>query len=258
MESISLKEEILNWHPIIVSGTIKDQDDWDKSYTYLELAYEILKEHKKDIGRIDVISNLKRAIDHRIKRISRSYNFKNMNNLGLPNEYIQRMAYFDLIKPSMIDVILKIRNLIEHHYDKPPDAKRCEELSDFVWYFLKATDYHSKFKTTSVILDCDYEPGYDPIYWLGIDCSYPYQWQNLSIYGWLHPEHIELDNSKGFQVKLNKFTPKLESLRSNYLEYDETWELLDEKSFYIDGHFTPNLYKLHAGKIIKAFLNATH
>ncbi len=258
MKLINLKDEILSWYTILDSSTIEDQDGWDKPYIYLDLAYEILKEHKKDIRRIDVISNLKRAIDHRIKRISDSYNFKLMNSLGLPKEYTQRMAFFGLIKPLMIDVILKIRNLIEHHYDNPPDAKRCEELADFVWYFLKATDYHSKFKATNVILHCDYEPGYDPIYWLGIDCKYPYQWQNLRISGWLLPDHIENDINKGFQVKLNELTPKLESLRSNYLEFDETWDLLDEKSFYIDGQFSSNFYKLHAHKVIKAFLHATH
>jgi hypothetical protein len=34
----------------------------------------------------------------------------------------------------------RLRNSIEHQFAKAPTKKRCQELLDFVWYFLRSTD----------------------------------------------------------------------------------------------------------------------
>ncbi len=254
MDSIFIRKHVFDWNLRADHGTYRDQAGWDKPYEYLELAYDILAEHRKDIGRIDVLSNLQRAIDHRIKRISTIYSFKAMNSFGFPKEYVERLEVFGLIKPLMIDAIFKIRNQIEHHYHEPPDRKRCNELADFVWYFLKATDGCARYLIEGMILEHDYETGYSSAYWIAVNLRYPYDWKKVDVYGWLHPEDICFDSDEGIEIVTDRITYKSSADRPKDPDQAEVLDCLDANSVNFSGSIY--LTKENAGSVIRTVFKA--
>lgn len=254
MNSIFIKPDVLNWKARVEHGTYEDQLDWDKPYQYLDLAYDILRLHQRDIGRIDILANLKRAIDHRIKRISKLYSFKMMNSFGFSKEYLERLEQLGLVKPLMIDAIYNIRNQIEHHYFDPPDKQRCAELADFVWYFLKATDSYVRYLVEGVILEFDYQPGYMPVYWVLMKFAYPYNWKKVSIRGWLHPDDLTPSPSNGVEVCVDRVLAKSDTERPIVEEAAELWDYLDDKAISFSGVIT--LDKTNGQDILKAIFKA--
>jgi len=44
----------------------------------------------------------------------------------------------------MVDELIKLRNALEHKFEKPPKYSRCLEYAEMVWYLLKSTDYYAR------------------------------------------------------------------------------------------------------------------
>lgn len=109
-----------------------------KGYNLIDHAYNILSDDEFALS--DVISNLRKAINYRIKDL-----FKNLGidfldlKLG-KSKKIEKLEALDIAKPLLVNKLLKIRNDIEYVGANPPNMQECEELIDFVWYFYKSTD----------------------------------------------------------------------------------------------------------------------
>jgi hypothetical protein len=139
-----ISNTVFTWEPVLegLSGT---SDDWDLSYTYLRHSEDLFR-HASDKRHflIDVISNLKRAVDHRTKHISKTYKIKKTSCYAKHKNVWDTLAELDVIKQVMLSKLIEIRNAIEHQFSDPPSQARCIELAEFVWYFLKSTDQIAK------------------------------------------------------------------------------------------------------------------
>lgn len=210
MKNLYLKEEIFSWHPRTDSGNYAKQDGWNRCYDYLNIAYKIIREHTAPFELIDCVSNLKRAIDHRIKKIASDYQFKSMSKVGLTQDNLQKFEILGLAKPAIIKTITSIRNVLEHQFKDPPSLDRCSELADFTWYFLKSTDSVCRDVPDSFILSYQYVSGYDSDYWLSFSFGWEKAWQSFEVYGWLKPSHFDFHELSQAQIAIESLQIKKE------------------------------------------------
>ncbi|WP_156480525.1 hypothetical protein [Aquipseudomonas alcaligenes] len=185
--NISLSAEILSWKASTSSGTYSLQDGWDTPYKYFNLAENIIKTHSDPFQLIDAISNLKRSIDHRLKKISSDYSLKKLNHFGAPSDTLSKLEDLQIARPAMLTTIHSIRNQIEHGFREPPQLQRCLELTDLTWYFLKSTDSLSRLIPKSFSLNHEYISGHDSELWLEIHLSPLNDWEPPQINGWIEP-----------------------------------------------------------------------
>jgi hypothetical protein len=192
--NIGLSTKIFSWKASTSSGTYSLQEGWDTPYKYFHLADNILKNHTDPFQLIDAISNLKRSIDHRLKKISSDYSLKKLNHFGVPSDTLSKLEHLQIARPAMLATIHSIRNQIEHGFREPPKIERCLELTDLTWYFLKSTDSHSRLIPDSFSLNYEYMPGYDSELWLEIYLSPLNDWESPRISGWLEPWLLEAES----------------------------------------------------------------
>jgi hypothetical protein len=97
--------------------------------------------------RADVISNLKRAVDHRLKILNDLYCFKGIPLKDLPKEQLDVMERFGIVRQLMLGKLYDIRNAVEHEDSPPPSYDNTKQLAEFVWYFLRTTDRLAREKS---------------------------------------------------------------------------------------------------------------
>jgi hypothetical protein len=134
---------IFTWEPI-VEALSYTEDDWEYAYSYLRHSEKLLSGVPERHSLIDVVSNLKRAVDHRIRHISTTYKIKTIPIYASKKEIWDILAELEVIKPVMLANLIDIRNAVEHQFSNPPPQARCIELAEFVWYFLRSTDSLAK------------------------------------------------------------------------------------------------------------------
>ena len=134
---------IFTWEPN-VEGLSYTEDDWEHAYSYLRHSEKILSIAPERHFLIDVVSNLKRAVDYRITHIFTTYKIKRVPIYTPKKKIWDILADLEVIKPVMLAKLLEIRNAVEHKFSDPPTQARCIELTEFVWYFLRSTDSLAK------------------------------------------------------------------------------------------------------------------
>lgn len=111
-----------------------------RAYEHWEHAQAVVRVASTEFQRIDVITTLKRAVDHRNRAIHDLYKLREVPLSNLPKNSIERLQFFGVIRPLMVEKLLALRNAIEHEDASPPPLAECEALVEFVWYFLRSTD----------------------------------------------------------------------------------------------------------------------
>lgn len=101
---------------------------------------DCLVDEPSDFDRIDCISSLRRAVNHRLKSITTAYQFDLLPSLRAKKQSLEKFQDYGIIRPALIKDLLEVRNLIEHEDAEPPEVERCKYFVDIVWYFLKSTD----------------------------------------------------------------------------------------------------------------------
>lgn len=243
MAFLYLKDDIFSWYPRTDSGSYAKQNGWNRPYNYLDIAYKIIETHSSSFELIDCVSNLKRAIDHRIKKISSDYQFKSLNRLGLPRENLQKLEMLGLAKPAIINTITSIRNVVEHQFEDPPGKDRCSELADFTWYFLKSTDGVCRDIPGTFLLSYDYASGYEDEHWLYFSVGREKLWQDINVYGWVKASHLELQKASELKVNLESLQMPGEIERVD-IDHQMLVGLCDDASLFIQGDccFTDSAY----------------
>jgi hypothetical protein len=138
--SIWLSSEILTWRKTYdLSLTFVDPKLLD-AYNYLMHVEKIIGSGNTEYDRNDILSNLKKSIFFRIEQLKTIYNLRGFPLKDKSSKEFDILCSLNIIKPIMLKKIIDIRNAIEHKYNEPPSFDYCKELSEFVWYFLKATD----------------------------------------------------------------------------------------------------------------------
>jgi len=154
-----ISEVVLSWEPAVESS-LYTGEDWAHPYSFLRHSEKLLSYAPEKHFLIDAVSNLKRAVDHRIKHISTTYKLKKTTCYSLKKNIWDTLAELEVIKPVMLGKLLEIRNEVEHQFSDPPSQARCIELSEFVWYFLRSTDSISKQVSDGPYLQESYDSPY--------------------------------------------------------------------------------------------------
>ncbi|GAB1257718.1 hypothetical protein NBRC116494_22200 [Aurantivibrio plasticivorans] len=207
------------------------QADWKRPYEYLDLAYRTLNNHLDNLELIDCVSNLKRAIDHRIKKISSDYKFKRLNVFNYSKGDLDKLTQLGLAKPAMLHQIRAIRNAIEHQFSEAPNKTRCSELADFTWYFLRATDEITRSMPTDIQFCDSYIPGIDTKIWARFVWNTYTEalWSKMEFISNLQIKHVCFDQTEGYipidEVYISKHdrnlqNPKLDEKGISELEPD--------------------------------------
>src|SRR5574341_1496754 len=116
---------LLDW-PVEGTGASSSmQETWRRPYEWLAHADLRLRETPDDMGRTDAISALKRAVDHRVRDLHAKYDLRRLPIRDKPKDRIEVLQWVGLIRPTMLQKLIEIRNAIEHDDARPPDAETC-------------------------------------------------------------------------------------------------------------------------------------
>lgn len=160
--TIFISASILGWEAIAESSSILD-DSWRTPYSYQSHAENLSSKNEKH-HLIDCIANLKRALDHRIKHLTLQYKLKETPAYKSTRSILRALVELQVIRPMMLKNIIDVRNAVEHQYASPPSPERCQELSEFTWYFLRSTDSLAQKINDGFVLKEIYESPYSVSY----------------------------------------------------------------------------------------------
>lgn len=107
---------------------------------------------------------------------------------------MEMLGHFGIARPAMLEEISALRNLLEHQHKAPPGTARCQELVEFVWYFLRSTDALSTSVVSNFVLNQDGRSG-DGAFWLAVTYGPSVDWV-CSVYGWI-PEALVSKTAEG-------------------------------------------------------------
>jgi hypothetical protein len=196
---LSLPFDVLSWSATRETSSLAEDPDWKKPYQYWKHADHLLTHEGDEHYRIDCIANLKRAVDHRLKRLNSLYQFKKISDPRKPSELLETLGYLGIARPAMLLEISALRNFLEHQYKAPPSTTRCQEFVEFIWYFLRSTDALSTSVVDTFVLDLDGENG-DGAFWLAVTYGPSVNWA-CSVRGWIPAEFA--NETSGGDVTLN-------------------------------------------------------
>lgn len=140
IEKVGFSPSVLDGIRFLESSNPLDSNAWERAYQIWSHAVELMNSSKDNSYRVDVITTLKRAVDHRLSLLEDIYKFDKIPIQPKPQRRLERLEYWGIIRPSMLKRLIDIRNAIEHEDEIPPEWDRCLEFVDFVWYFLRSTD----------------------------------------------------------------------------------------------------------------------
>lgn len=130
----------LEYEAHVVSWTMGEIYSWKRPFEHVSHAEGLLQNGENEFFRIDIITTLKRAIDHRLKLLNKLYCWKKIP-YKLPNDELQKLETLGVVKKNMLLNLYKIRNEVEHQDKSIPTLAKCIELTEVTWYFLKSTNH---------------------------------------------------------------------------------------------------------------------
>lgn len=146
-----LLADFLHWPYSDSDGSGCDDVLISRAHEIWRHSKERLEGDPSELDRIDAISSLRRAVNHRLKALTTSYGLDSLPSLRPKKQTLEKFQDYGLIRPALIKDLLAIRNLIEHEDAEPPDLDRCRYFIDIVWYFLKSTDSLLRIRIDSLI-----------------------------------------------------------------------------------------------------------
>lgn len=181
-----LSPEILDWETIRESSQVEDTADVRRPYQMLNHAEQILFNATSDLNLVDVITNLKRAVDHRVRSLVNKYEFKKIPGIEKKKPTLELMGILGIVRPAMLIKLIDVRNAVEHKDFQPPSKEICQEFCELVWYFLRSTDNLTAFVTRNFTYESPNN------YTISVSTGPFYSWK-VDIYGWLPKELISFE-----------------------------------------------------------------
>ncbi|MDN3630677.1 hypothetical protein [Vibrio lentus] len=232
--NIYVNESVFDWD--VKKCTIEPQgSEWEKSYIYVNHAQSLLAIADNGNFYIDIISNLKRSIDHRLKLLSKYYDIKHISKLFGVKGSFDTLSKLSLVRRLMVNKLIELRNNIEHQFSEAPSHDRCEEYIEFTWYFLRSTDSWAK----EVHSDIYFEHPNISHYFIELDLNIENGW-NIEFSAWLPKEmYSEGERNKFYELEVKKlefghqFSSKLES--DPDLNSDGHWIALKQDDLHINS-----------------------
>ena len=208
--NVGLSSSILSWFPRDEGGAFLDLSMRQRSYEHLQRAEYFLtyNSNPSDHDRADCISNLRKCLSHRQKHFEEVYNLRSALQTPKKRHYLEILADLGVIRPSLIQGLLQIRNDIEYNDSAPPDISKCRDFSDIVWYFLRSTDPLLYTERTDIILTPPEADTFNSVYWCSLDIQYVPTFE-VKLSGWFPPHLVtESPSSADLAIVADKFVTK--------------------------------------------------
>lgn len=239
--SIWLKNEVFYWYAESQGGSSTSNTDQARAYDLWERANSLLVGNEDDFHRADSISNLKRCLNQRLKFIEYVYGLKKIALDKSPKGYLEYLETFGLVRPFLLKNLMLIRNDIEHNDTQPPDLKRCKELVDIMWYFLKSTDGVLNWRKEDILFSDLTEDGYETQYWFDMRIDYDLN-HDVRVSGWF-PESLISDFSDVDSTEI--VVEKIHSKKEKWNNEDCHANKLDSDIWLIGRALLDNTIKHH-------------
>lgn len=180
-----LSPKILEWSSGGLSGDSLDEAKGLRAYEIWAHAERTLLDNDDEHHRTDAITNLNRAVVHRVRLLAEAYDLHNIRIATLPKRSVKILEYLGVIRPLMVRRLADIRNAVEHEDTPPPSRAVCNTLVEFVWYFLRSTDSLTKRSVDEFSLKSPEKEAY----WIVFESGPKHDW-HLKFHGWIRPEWI--------------------------------------------------------------------
>lgn len=192
-----LDSQVFHWYGRVESSSYAPPELFFKSYELWNHARDLIDAYDDEFHLADAITNLKRSLHCRQKLIEDLYCLRQIALPTSPKGSLEYLETFGLVRPLMLKELVEIRNHIEHHNARPPDRKRCAELLDITWYFLKSTDAFTRLQHQSAAyLDLD-EDGRESQYGFSVTVDFK-NGRDLQFSGWLPCEAVSDSSAPGW------------------------------------------------------------
>ena len=205
--NIWISDNFLKWYSYVETSTTQSEHIANEAYDILHHVENVLENHSSEQFRIDAVVALKRAINQRLKCLSKFYEIEKIASVKPSKGVLQDLTLLGIIRPIMLRKLMEIRNNLEHNNTKPPNKDKCAELLEFVWYFLRTTDRLVRKIDSSILFQNN--DVYDSKYWISLETGPSKEWE-IKIRGWLSQKMIR---KKEFSDSLNIELKKYESGR---------------------------------------------
>jgi hypothetical protein len=196
MNNMWLTPEILEWRVEAQGGSFADENQWKRPYDIWAHAEQVLSHPTTEFLRVDVITTLKRAIDHRVRMLNNLYSFKRIPIKEKPSEILNLLEFAGVVRPLMLQKLLDIRNAVEHEDASPPDHESCQMFLEFAWYFLRSTDKMAQ----QVLEDFGIFPPKEAHYYGMSVYSGPENSWIPKLWGWITPDMLSNVSKAGWIV----------------------------------------------------------
>ena len=188
----------------------------EKGYDLIKHAYDLIA--LDDVFYLaDAVTNLRKAINYRVTDLFKNLGLEYLkfNQLGKDRK-LEKLGTLGIIKPLLINKLLKIRNGIEYDGNNPPTKEECEELVDIVWYFYRSTDRYCNIKPDELIVEWE-EDGQS--YYFGISFDFS-KHSGIIVKGRFPDKYITQEKKQLYSIPLKSAITKdySESDFSNGLE----------------------------------------
>jgi hypothetical protein len=241
---INLSKKFLDWELFPMTRSSFEGRDIYRPFKYWQQAEKNINTATTEMDYIDSIINMNREVDCRMKWLNKLYQFKSMKFVNYRKNKMDSLEALRIIRSTMILKLNDLRNSLEHRYTNPPNKLRCFEFLDFVWYFLKSSNYLSQNLTEIFDLESPSRNKIGPNYWVSIEPKPNENWSFL-FRGWVPNHFIKKDcQSDDIEVEIESIETKeeLEIKRNKKIKKtgsSDDWEgnNKNKKDFYIKGNF---------------------
>jgi hypothetical protein len=114
-----LTPKILEWEPRVSIGREFKDESWRRAYSILSHAEHLLEQSSSELFRVDAITTLKRAVDHRLRLLDETYEFRRIPIGNKPSGNLELLNYLGIAQPKMVQKLIEIRNSVEHEHTDP-------------------------------------------------------------------------------------------------------------------------------------------
>jgi hypothetical protein len=209
VEQLWIEPSWLGWEQFTEGGSIfSNTSNITRPYEIQQHACDRLAGHPTELDRVDAITTLRRAVDHRVRSLKDIYDLRRLPVVPRPRYDLELLASFDIIRPFMLRQLIDIRNAVEHQDSAPPPLDTCLMFADLVWYFLRSTDSLVHGRAEHVLF---YPPGTDidcGRYYPCVEIVFPEKFSELpKVSAWLNaPSFSCEENADWIKVEVNELT----------------------------------------------------
>lgn len=179
--------EFLNWSGYPTSYLLDEEEAVREQQEIWHHANLILENVRCTHDLVLCLFQLNRVVDFRDQLLEKCYGFRNLPGFSRRRLH-DILEEVGLVKPIMRKKLNTLRNRLAHSQDAEiPTHTECEELSEFVWYFLRSTDRFSALPIATV--DFDYHRESDMFHY-GVEITNARESWNIELLGRIDVAHF--------------------------------------------------------------------